>query len=151
MHRYQKLPQNSHKYGSYWLIQKLFFCLLKVLLLHNFFKLARFCSFLYQNSWHVILILKAKKILFQLIVPIFFSFSSMRSPNHHSKGHMLIFWLFADSQPSFKSRCMFIQDVIKLGQHIWRSPLQRRIDKPWSSRFRIFHRLSLRNLVFLHV
>ena len=31
----------------------------------------RFCSFLYQNSWHVIFIQKAKKKLFQLVVPIF--------------------------------------------------------------------------------
>ena len=110
----KKLPQNYHtcKYGSYWLTQKNIFASSKFFYYITSLILVRFFSFLYQNSKHVILIQKAKQILFQLVVRIISlmcdRFSSTRLPNYHNKGLLLVFWLFADSHPSLKYLCMFV-------------------------------------------
>ena len=56
--------------------KKKMFCLIKVLLLHNFFNIGPILliKFFYQNAWHVIFFQKPKTILillFQLVVPVF--------------------------------------------------------------------------------
>ena len=77
---------------------KIIFCLIKVLLLHNFLNSGPILLIFISNSLACYILSESKEKLFQLVFPIFLScMTDFRVCSHHNQGHVLIFPPFADS------------------------------------------------------